>query len=121
MERGTGKHLDDEAIVVRGGVMLSGDLKTNAETHNGVHRGEWALSVGAANDLDAREICDQATFIRNKQVRLSTVGAIRSLGFDVRPSGRFPHADLHLDREPDEELWAELRSVFDNPIRRIEL
>jgi len=111
--------LPDDAIVVRGGQMASGSLQDNAEVHNDEFPDEWAISVSCAPDLDGPAIALASPWIRNTKVRLSTVGALRALGHEVLPSGKFPHADLKLREEPSETLWEELRGAFptmiDNP------
>jgi hypothetical protein len=108
--------LPDETWVVRGGVMESQTMMTNAQVHNAECPGEWALSVAAVNGWTVEALAMAAPF-PNRQMRVSTVGAIRALGHDVRPTiDDPPHADLVLSREPDEELWEELRGAFDPPI-----
>jgi hypothetical protein len=81
--------LSDDALVVRGGVMASEQLRLNAEDHNieNLEDGiadQWAISVFAAGGLSAGEIC-RAAAIPHPKVRVSTVGLVRSLGYDVIP------------------------------------
>lgn len=98
--------------------MASEQLRLNAEDHNiekledGI-ADQWAISVFAANGLSAGEIC-RAAAIPHPKVRVSTVGFVRSLGYDVIPTDDL-HADLKLDHQPDEETWEALRSVFGEP------
>lgn len=90
-------------------------MKTNASDHNIEHPGEWAISVAAHPSWSADQIARGALFIRHSQIRTSTVGAVRALGHDVRPSGRLPHADLHLRTMPSEPLFDALRGAFGDP------
>jgi hypothetical protein len=92
--------------------MESSTMLSNASIHNRRHPGEWALSVGCAEGWTAAEIAMEARFIQNRQIRTSTVGAVRALGHDVRLSGRPPHADLHLRTMPSEPLFDALRAAF---------
>jgi hypothetical protein len=100
--------------------MQSEGLWVNAQDHyeekldDGLE-GEWAISVFSADGLSAAEICVCAE-IPHPKVRLSSVGALRQLGFDVVPTDDL-HADLKLPRDPDEEMWNALRSAFSEPER----
>ena len=103
--------LPDAAFVVRGGRMESSTLMTNALDHNYEFPGDWAISVASHPEWTVEEIAVAAPF-RNRDMRVSTVGDVRSLGHDVTMSGKPPHADLRLNRQPDEDAWEELRQVF---------
>lgn len=100
--------------------MASEQLWLNAEDHHAEKLGEeieddWAISVFSAAGLSAAEICAGAG-IPHPKVRLSTVGAVRAIGFDVIPTVDDDlHADLKLDGEPDEAIWELLRSAFSEP------
>lgn len=107
--------LPDEAYVVRGGRMESSTMWTNARDHNAEFPGSWAISVASVADWAPEKIARAAPF-RNRDMRVSTVGAVRSLGHDVVVSGERPHADLMLACEPTEKSWDALRSVFDSPV-----
>jgi len=106
--------LPDDALVVRGGTMQSRDLDHNACDHRDEFPGEWAISVWSAPDLDV-DALTKASPIRNRQICVTTVGALREIGHDVVPSNEFPHADLKLDADPSEALWEQLRQVFGTP------
>jgi hypothetical protein len=94
--------------------MESTTMFTNAVDHSFEHPGEWAISVASAAGWTAHDLACAAPF-RNRQMRVSTVAAVRSLGHDVIPSGKAPHATLRLVEEPSEELWEALRGVFGPP------
>jgi hypothetical protein len=86
----------------------------SGEAGGGV-RGQWAISVFSASEQTKAEIC-RAAEIPHPKIRVSTVGEVRRLGYDVVPTDAF-HADLRLDRQPDEETWERLRSAFGAPER----
>ena len=94
--------------------MQSRDLDHNACDHRDEFPGEWAISVWSAPDLDV-DALTKASPIRNRQICVTTVGALREIGHDVVPSNEFPHADLKLDADPSEALWEQLRQVFGTP------
>jgi len=91
--------------------MESRPLFVNAHDHNTEFPGEWAISVSSAAGWSAEQIAQEAPF-RNRDMRVSTVGAVRSLGHDVVVSDEPPHADLRLACAPTEEVWEALRGVF---------
>ena len=101
--------------MVRGGTMQNRDLDNNARDHHDEFPGEWALSVWSAAGISADEISERSA-IRNRKIRVSTVGALRGIGCDVVPSDEFPHADLRLPREPTDDLWTDLRAAFSEPM-----
>jgi hypothetical protein len=111
------ERLPDEAYVVRGGLMESSTMLTNAEVHNLEHPGEWAISVACLLDTPPGTIGERSPY-PGRWMRVSTVGAIRSIGHDVVRAGREPHANLVLGCEPSEEVWDQLRSVFDAPAEK---
>lgn len=91
--------------------MESTTMATNARDYNVEHPGEWAISVASMAGWFQDGLAMEAPF-RNRQMRVSTVGAIRALGHDVVRSGKAPHATLRLAQEPSEEVWEGLRGVF---------
>jgi hypothetical protein len=98
--------LPDEAFVVRGGLMDSRGMRTNAEDHHlekaqeGLE--EWAISVWSAPALEPDAIVLRCP-IPHGTIQVSTVGAIRVLGCDVVRSEPPPlHADLMFPSEPTE-------------------
>jgi hypothetical protein len=107
--------LPDEAYVVRGGRMESSALWTNARDHNYEFPDEWAISVSSGTGWSPDEIARAAPF-RNREMRVSTVGAVRLLGHDVIVSDEPPHADLVLACEPTEDIWEALREAFQLPV-----
>jgi hypothetical protein len=108
------QQLPDDAVVVRGGTMQSRDLDRNAADHHDEFPDEWAISVWSARGVDVDGLTQRAP-IRNPQICVCTVGALREIGHETAPSDEFPHADLKLRDEPSEALWEELREVFGGP------
>jgi hypothetical protein len=99
--------------------MGSAALQTGAQDHHlemleqGIED-VWAVSVFAARDMTADEIA-LASPIPHPQIRVSTVGEVRTLGHDVQPCGYGLHADLQLRGKPDEDMCEELRGAFEEP------
>jgi hypothetical protein len=107
--------LPDDAVVVRGGVMEPRVLQVNAQTHYD-DCGEFALSVASLRDASIEDIT-RVALLPNNQIRVSTVGRIRSCGYEVVPSEPPPaHADLKLPNPPTDDDWETLRSIFDDAI-----
>ncbi len=101
--------------------MLLEDLRGNVLSHYDKilaeeGREEWALSVNCVPGLDVEDTARQAARL-NRQMCVSTVGAIRSLGYEVRPDWTEDgHTNILFDAEPtDDELLA-LRGVFSDPV-----
>jgi len=107
-------------MVVRGGLMAPEGLWTNAEDHHlekldEGQEDQWAISVFSADELSIAEICEAGP-IPHPKIRVSTVDAVRSLGFDVVPTDAV-HADLKFPQQPDEDTWDALRGIFGEPQR----
>ena len=106
--------LDDDAWVLRGGLMdltRLCDSLNEALEEDGYHN----LCFWGENGMSVDEIAHDA-LIRNGQIRTSTVGALRGLGYEPYRSEPWPHLEVRFDREPtDEELKALVR-VFGEPV-----
>jgi hypothetical protein len=97
--------------------MLSDDLDENIKAHAAHYPDDPpTLSVASHRDWDVDRICRETTFIKNRQVRVSTVGAIRALRHDVVPFGRIPHCSLQLCAGGSDALYNDLRGAFGEPI-----
>lgn len=110
--------LPDEAFVVRFGRMLRRDLERSALKYAAFHPGEYGISVFSLPDRSWREIASGAG-LGHSVIRVSTVGAIRSGGYDVVPSPPADprgHSTLMLPTEPTDEDWEKLWEVFGEPI-----
>ena len=112
-----------EAVVVRAGIMELGDLEDNARNHYDraskyENREEWALSVNSIPDLSADEIAKRAKKL-NKQMRVSTVGAIEALDCvrEVRSDWREDgHSNIVLHGEPSLDDLLSIKGVFSDPV-----
>lgn len=77
--------------------------------------GFHGLSFWGEDGLSVKEIC-LAARLRNRRIRVSTVGRLQARGYEPVRSGSRPHLTLRFDRVPtDEELWR-LARVFDRDI-----
>jgi hypothetical protein len=103
--------------------MESWSLLEAIEEHGFDFRGELALSVATMPGLTANEIAldDRSKFLTQGKMRVTTVGALRSAGYEVVEDDE-PHALVLLPQKPDEAMLEELRAIFaetrDNPRRK---
>lgn len=75
--------------------------------------GRYALSVGADAEMDLHQLC-MANRRQNRQIRKSTVGRLRTAGFEVSwPTGKKRHSGLVFPSEPTDDLWDALEEAFD--------
>jgi hypothetical protein len=111
--------LPDDAIVVRGGVGAPKTIAVNAQTTFDTD-GFWGVSGFSAADLTAVQIAQLASDqgrLPHGHVRTSTVGRIRSAGFEVeKTADDYPHVDIFLPPDPSDEVCVQLADVFDAPI-----
>ncbi|MBI1916066.1 MAG: flavoredoxin [Planctomycetes bacterium] len=106
------ERIPDEALVVRGGRNLPGDLRRGIATHPS---GVTGASVECADGLSVEDL---AAAIPHGQVGVTTVGAIRAAGGDVvRTSGRSPHHATLVGLSP-EEVSRLLTPTIPNPARK---
>ena len=106
--------LPDDSVVVRGGLMLLTDLVLSAQSHFDT-KGFYALSVYSTPGRAVDEIAVGVP-LRHSKIRVSTVGRVRSAGYDVVSSQGPPgHADLVLPAPPTDHDWSTLDRVFDPP------
>ena len=106
--------LPDDAVVVRGGLMLPVDLALGAQTHFD-HEGFYAISVFSSPGRTADEIATSVP-LPHAAIRESTVGRVRAAGYDVVSSpGPSGHADLVFSTRPTETDWRTLDEIFDLP------
>ena len=97
----------DATLVVRGGRDTADKLRTHAQRTARA----WALdgrpllgiSVFAVRDMPLAELLNRrfATF---RTVHLPTVGRLRERGFDLLPTGQYPHYTICLQSADDLEL-----------------
>jgi hypothetical protein len=108
---------DDAVVVVRGGQMSSAYVRrTASDAFDEI--GIFTVSVFLALDQGVDQLCEAEPMLaRYRQVRLSTVGRLRSAGFALLPTLARPHYDVVLPDLADDTLLR-LDSVFDGPIPR---
>lgn len=98
--------------------MCSDDFDRNIKDHSAFYPDDPpTLSVAAHAEWDVERICREATFIKNRQVRTSTVGQIRHLRHEVVLFGRVPHGSLQLCAHGSDLLYDDLRAVFSEPFK----
>lgn len=108
------QRLPDGAIVVRGGLMLPADLAMGVQSQFD-RAGVYALSVFSIPLRTADEIARSAE-LPHSTIRVTSVGRLRSAGYDVVDSPGPPgHADLVFPGPPTEGDWRILDEIFDPP------
>jgi hypothetical protein len=115
--------LPDQAVVVRGGRMVSREsLRESAEdyfawTKAQTGEGIYGLSVCSLANQTGDEIAHAVGTARLPQttMRESTVGTLRGFGYEVLPSGPAGHATLVLPNPPSDDDWDNLEEAFDEP------
>jgi len=108
--------LSDDAVVVRGGRLRFGNYQANAAVA-AEWEGCWGLSVASAEGLTKTELAFAAQ-LQYDVIRVTTVGRLRTLEYDVVPTeeGRDrDHALILLPGEPSREDWEKLITAFDQP------
>lgn len=107
--------LPDDALVLRGGMMLARDLRVAAERCEAA-LGFPGISVFAAAGASFRELLLAAPALRTyRVVRRTTAGAVRRVGCELVATGASPHFTLRLPAV-DFPTLARLRDVFGPPI-----
>jgi hypothetical protein len=81
-------HLEDAAtVVVRGGLLDQRVVRRDALRMHQVY-GVYGISVFAVRDISLDELAQQLPLVRFPVLTLVTVGAIRSAGAWIDPTGR---------------------------------
>jgi hypothetical protein len=93
-----GDELGDEVtIVVRGGILDPDLLRADALRNHAIY-GTLGISVFAVRDLTLDELAQQTPLVRFGQLTLIIVGALRSAGLRLDPTGRNPrHFDITFE------------------------
>lgn len=107
---------DDTVVVVRGGLAAADSLRRTAEVSEALH-GFFGVSVFLAFDLSLEELVRRTSELapeRYKQLRTSTVGAVKQAGFDLLATGEWPHYDIVLADLNDDTIEC-LRDCFGPP------
>jgi hypothetical protein len=114
--------LPENAQVVRGGIMGSKSLESNAYGSKADPScGLWALSVWSYPGMEGEEVAEEARRVDPEalpqgKIRVSTAERIRSAGFELVATNQRGHYSLVVPPEPEEPIWDDLREIFDEPI-----
>jgi hypothetical protein len=107
------RRLPDDAIVIRGGVNHEADVRKAAIAEMELH-GRYTISAASYPGWTVEQIA-RANRTPHSRIRKTTVGRLRSAGFEVSwPVGKKKHADLFLP-DLDADTLASLEKVFDPP------
>lgn len=99
--------------------MAEDTLTTNAKAHHKDFRSgktdvPWALSVFSHPTGNVEAICRRAwPILRHDKIRVSTVGELRALGYEVIRDGKKGHCLIPLD--PPDWDWGPLREIGFQP------
>ena len=106
----------DAVAVVRGGMNgLDPTTVTRTATRSLDAMGFLGVSVFLALDQTVGELCGSLDeLVRYRQVRMSTVGAVRAAGFAFLATGDRPHFDIVLP-DLDAATLARLDAAFAPP------
>lgn len=81
--------LDDDAVVVRGGLLDAEVLRSDAERYHDIY-GTFGVSVFAARGVTVDELAQHPPLVRFELLTLVRVGDLREAGFRLEPTGRNP-------------------------------
>jgi hypothetical protein len=107
---------DDAVVVVRGGLVSADSIRRTAEVSMAVHS-FYGVSVFLALGMTVDGLVRRTPELspeRYKQLRTTTVGAVRSRGFRLLPTAEWPHYDIVLEDLGNETIDA-LRGCFGPP------
>jgi hypothetical protein len=108
------EELWDETVVVRGGVMALVTVRESVDTGY-EQESDYNLSFWGENGYSYVELLAVAPR-PNGQIRLSTIGALRALGYDPFRSDPWPHVTVRFEAEPTDDELERLIDVFGEPI-----
>lgn len=78
---------DDEEIVLRGGRLAGAIVRADAQRMHDVY-GTFGISVFALRGATIDELAQQSPLVRFAELTVVTVGALRSAGVRLEPTGR---------------------------------
>ena len=78
---------DDEEIVLRGGRLADAIVRADAQRMHDVY-GTFGISVFALRGATIDELAQQSPLVRFAELTVVTVGALRSAGVRLEPTGR---------------------------------
>ncbi len=80
---------DDDTIVIRGGHLDPATLRVDAERYHQIY-GEYGISVFAVRNVSVDELAQAVPLVRFEMLTLLRVGALRTAGFRLEPTGKNP-------------------------------
>ncbi|MGI8425316.1 MAG: hypothetical protein ACR2FO_01080 [Actinomycetota bacterium] len=104
----------DETIVVRFGLMDVASIQAAAALFK-AERGVFGLSAYGDNGLAMKETARQARR-PHKQLRTTTVGRLKSAGFVVKRTGKWPHLTISAEVTAGAEMLSKITELFDDPV-----
>ncbi len=109
--------LPGESVLVRGGVATAQNLASGAFRHFR-DCGVYAISLWSVPGLDGDEIARVAReqsedHLPHRQMQTSTVGRLRTYGYELVPTGPDGHYSLMLPSPPTDVDWDNLMAAFD--------
>jgi hypothetical protein len=84
-----GDHLDEDTVLVRGGELDPGVLRTDARRYHEVY-GTYGISFFAVRGMALDEMAQQVPLIRFRGLTLITAGELVRSGLRLEPTGRNP-------------------------------
>lgn len=78
---------DDEEVVVRGGDLDSGVIRTDAARYHSIY-GIYAISVFVLRGVTLDELAQESPLVRFATLTVMRAGVIRSAGLRLEPTGR---------------------------------
>ena len=103
--------LADETFVIRGGLMEIVPLRIAIEACRR-RAGFYGLSFCGENSLSVPEITRLTTRLPQPRIRVSTIGRLRALGYELYRSGPRPHLTLKFEISPTDSGLKELVGAF---------
>lgn len=106
--------LSDDTVVIRGGLMESEGTREAIDLCFD-RVGFYGLSLAGEEGWPIEQTARVAK-LRNNRIRVSRVGRLRALGFEVVRSGKRPHLTVRFRQRPSDEELALLEFSFDPPM-----
>lgn len=80
---------DDTVVVVRGGDLGAGLIRSDAERMHAIY-GVYGISVFAVRSMPVEELAQRSPLVRFPRLTVATVGALRRAGLGLEATGRNP-------------------------------
>ena len=100
--------------MIRGGLMGILPLKFAIDACM-ARKGFYGLSFFGENYLTIDDVALLAA-IPHPRIRVSTVGALRSIGIEPVRSGEYPHLSVRFEVNPSDDVLERLAAVFEDDI-----